>query len=67
MAAQVRVLQLEAQQNLETKLYRLEKGKLVLMDTIIIRISILDCIACLKHRAFVDSNDCTQIDIGSLR
>lgn len=55
-AAQVRVLQLEAQHNLETKLYRLEKGKLVLMDTIIKRISILDCVACHKHRAFTDRN-----------
>ena len=31
MAAQVRVLQLEAHQELETKLYRLEKGKIFLL------------------------------------
>ena len=30
MAVQVRVLQLEAQQDLETNLYRLEKGKVIL-------------------------------------
>lgn len=32
MAGQVRVLQLDADQELETKLYRLEKGKVLLVE-----------------------------------
>ena len=32
MAGQVRVLQLDAEQELETKLYRLEKGKVFLFE-----------------------------------
>jgi len=32
MAEQVRVLQLDAEQELENKLYRLEKGKVHLLD-----------------------------------
>lgn len=32
MAGQVRVLQLEAEQELEAKLYRLEKGKVLLLQ-----------------------------------
>lgn len=32
MAGQVRVLQLEAEQELEAKLYRLEKGKVLLLE-----------------------------------
>lgn len=34
MAGQVRVLQLEAEQDLETKLFRLEKGKVLLLKEI---------------------------------
>lgn len=32
MAGQVRVLQLEAEEELETKLYRLEKGTILLLE-----------------------------------
>jgi len=44
MAGQIRVLQLDAEQELETKLYRLEKGKVLLLEQpkVLVQVSELD-------------------------